>query len=123
MFHALFTKRTKAAPSVRPPWNEIVELMRDKGPELEDGETLVKTLFGANGEMRCVIFKTDRGFFRYRLERLCSWDDAEWAAYSCDKGFLPGMWITQADPASLFETEQLAMNELVNSPEYREYFE
>ncbi len=123
MIRALFTKKTKAAPSVRPPWNEIVEFMRDKGLELEDGETLVKTLFGANGEMRFVLFETDRGFFRYRLERLCGWDDDEWAAFSRDKGFLPGMWIPQTDSVSIFETEQLAMNEIINSPEYREYFE
>ena len=125
MFRALFTKKAKAAQSVppRPPWNEIVEFMRDKGLELEKGEMLIRTLFGENGEMRFVIFKTNRGFFRYRLERLCGRDDDEWAAFSRDKGFLPGMWIPQTDPASLFETEQLAMNELVNSPEYREYFE
>lgn len=125
MFRALFNKKAKAAQSVppRPPWNEIVEFMRDKGLELEEGEMLIRTLFGENGEMRFVIFKTNRGFFRYRLERLCGRDDDEWAAFSRDKGFLPGMWIPQTDPASLFETEQLAMNELVNSPEYREYFE
>lgn len=120
---ALFTKKAKAAQSVRPPWNEIVEFMRDKGLELEGGERLVKTLFGANGEMRFVLFETDRGFFRYRLERLCGWDDDEWAAFSRDKGFLPGMWIPQTDSVSIFETEQLAMNEIINSPEYREYFE
>ena len=55
MIRALFTKKTKAAQSVRPPWNEIVEFMRDKGLELEGGERLVKTLFGANGEMRLII--------------------------------------------------------------------
>ncbi len=108
-----------------PPWPEIVETMYDQSlPNNADVE-IIKIIYSTDREKRIIVFKeSKRGVYEYDMERLCPWDEEEWLYVSRDPDTLPAMWVPFGSPfISIFGTEQEAWNDLVNSREYKMYFE
>ena len=66
------------------------------------------------------------GFFRFSYEEVCVYDEREWTslfAYIDNRN--PGWWETKGYSfhASFYGTEEIALNELKLTPEYKQFFE
>ena len=105
-----------------PSWEEIVKIMYDKN--LAFGEEIVKVIYSQDKTNRFVVLKSEKGFYTYCFETIFPFDEEEWKYVSQDKDALPAQWETPAVAASysLFETEEIAMRELLCTPEYKKFF-
>ena len=121
------SKDDKRAP-VRPlpSWPEIVEMMYNQPPFVSPYvDEIIKVVYSADREKRYIITRNrNYGFYQFQMEQLCAWDDEEWLYISHDPNALPAMWHSFGySGGSFFGTEQDAWNELVSTPEYKEYFD
>ena len=124
---SLFPRKDSAQTPVRPlpPRSEIVKMMHERSPSVPTDTEIVKVIYSADQEKRVIITRNRKhGFYQFRMERLCAWDDEEWLFISRSPDALPAMWTDFGNTGiSFFGTEQEAWNELVNTPDYKKYFD
>ena len=123
---SLFPSKDKWAPArPLPSWPETVETMYKQAPSVSSDLALIKVVYSADREKRYIITRNSKyGFYQFQMEQLCAWDDEEWLYISRDPNALPAMWHSFGySGGSFFGTEQEAWNELVSTPEYKEYFD
>lgn len=119
-FSMLFRRKSKIGNPQYPPWNEIVDIMQNKGLKFIDYE-VVKVLVSANKMHRCVITKSSEGYFSYVFEYLEKYDEEELRFLSPNK--LPAYWVSRADGfRSIFGDIDSVLRELKTDPEYKTYF-
>ncbi len=100
---------------------EIIEVMKDRDVNGIDGER-VGVFFSADKTRRCIITKSDNGFFSYSFEKLELYDEEEmrWL----EKDALPAYWQPYgAGPRPVINDMDVLMRELKAEPEYKNYFE
>lgn len=102
----------KAAPKPEvppmPSWEETVDIMYDKS--LGSSE-LLKVIYSNDKTKRYILYKSDRGYYKYTYEMLHGFDEAEWVYVVRSDNYLPGYW-QEASPScvsSFFGTEEEAM--------------
>ena len=122
----LIHRNTPAAevqePRTKPSWQEIVEIMYDKG--LSFCDEIVSVTYSENKENRVVITKSKGGYYKYVIEQIMEYDDSEWFYVSRFPDCLPGEWISLGNSGfSFFGTEEEAWNEIRNDPYFKLYFE
>ncbi|MDE7395368.1 MAG: hypothetical protein K2M95_04540 [Clostridiales bacterium] len=89
--------------------------------ELQYADAAVaEVLFSDDKTRRCVITKSDEGFFSYRFETLEAYDE-EWLRMM-PKDSLPAYWIPDSGRKSVFGDMNTLMRELNAEPEYRMHF-
>lgn len=98
-----------------PSREEIVRFMRDEG--LPAGT--LETLYTADGEVRCVIFRTASGYVSYCFERLAVFDEEAYRHSAA-----PGVWQPFPAPYAVpvYTSLRDLKRELVRAPEYLTYF-
>lgn len=113
----------KIVTSDMPPLHKIVEMMYDKYLDAFSDE-VIRVVYSKDKTMRYVILKDEKGLFKYCLEAIYQFDEEEWKYIFSDKECLPAMWEPYCGKYrnSIFATENDAMKELKEEPEYKLYF-
>ncbi|MDO4153937.1 MAG: hypothetical protein Q4E21_03685 [Clostridia bacterium] len=119
----LFSQKEQQEVPPIPPFDEIVELMFDKGLNTFANQ-VVKVIYSKNKTMRYVILKNENGLFTYRLEKIYPFDADEWKYISGENNALPAMWepFQGICGKSVFANEKDLLREMQTEPEYRRYF-
>lgn len=102
-------------------WNEIIEIMQDKGLQRVDDE-VIKVLFSTDKTHRCIIIKSNKGYLSYVFENLIAFDEDELCFLSPDA--LPAYWVPRGGGLKpIFSDMDSLMRELKSEPEYKLYFD
>ena len=106
-----------------PTWDTIVEMMYDKHLDNFTYE-VVDVIYSKDRSMRYVIFKKGNGLLTYQLEAIYQFDEDEWRFICFNDNVLPAMWepIQRNAGRSYFENMAELRKEMVNEPEYKQYF-
>ena len=123
LFKRLFckNKKIKSVPML-PTWEEIVELMYNKGLDHFVDE-VVLVLYSKDKSKRYVLLKRQDGFYTYTCEQIYVYDAEEWQYVYENERTLPAMWaVIVGGSNSIFERLDDALNELKNESEFKTYF-
>lgn len=105
-----------------PTWEEIVELMYNKGLDHFVDE-VVLVLYSKDKSKRYVLLKRQDGFYTYTCEQIYVYDAEEWQYVYENERTLPAMWaVIVGGSNSIFERLDDALNELKNESEFKTYF-
>lgn len=106
-----------------PSWEEIIEIMYDKSLEFSNGVSIIRVIYSNDKDKRYILFKSDRGFYKYIYQEIRGFTDYEWPYLAnLDE---PAFWQevrSGAFEVSIFGTEEEAMKTLVSEPNYLAYF-
>lgn len=106
-----------------PSWDEIVEHMQDK--QLSGfAHKIVKVIYSKDRLRRIILLQSENGFFTPQFERLYVWDEDEWFYFGKDNIY-PAFWQLEESffQKSIYASEEIALNEIKQTPEYKTYFE
>ena len=123
-FKRLFKKRGRSTDApLMPSWNEIVEMLYDKGLDAFSDE-VVNVVYSKDKSMRYVVFKDEKGFLTYQLEAIYQFDVEEWKYICSNNDALPAMWepFRGIVGRSVFSREDDLLREMKEEPEYKQYF-
>lgn len=123
LFKRLFCKnrKIKVVPTL-PVWEEIVELMYDKGLDHFIDEVIL-VLYSKDKSKRYVLLQRQDGFYTYTCEQIYVYDAEEWQYVYENEHTLPAMWAAIVGGSnSIFERLDDALNELKNESEFKTYF-
>ena len=106
-----------------PPWETVIEIMYDKHLDAFSNE-VAKVIYSKDRSMRYVILKMDNGLLTYQLEAIYQIDEDVWRYICSSDNALPAMWepFRGIDSKSLFESMEELRKEMMNEPEYKQYF-
>lgn len=98
-----------------PSREEAVRFMHDEGLPPET----LETHYACGGEVRCVIFRSAKGYVTYCFERLCFLDAEEYRHSA-----VPAVWQPMPEGACqpVYTSLRDLKRQLIFEPEYRTYF-
>ena len=122
-FNKIFRRKRNADIPPMPTWDTIVEMMYDKHLDNFIYE-VVDVIYSKDRSMRYVIFKKGNGLLTYQLEAIYQFDEDEWRFICFNDNVLPAMWepIQRNVGKSYFENMAELRKEMVNEPEYKQFF-
>ena len=108
-----------------PPMEEITEKLSREEPKLVDCE-IIRVIYSRDKTKRFILFRSDKGFYKYTYEQIFVFDEEEWGIVShIHENPYPAYWgsVDSFCARSFFGTEEDALSALKQETEYLQYFE
>ena len=122
-FSRIFRRKSKTGIPPMPPSETVIEIMYDKHLDAFSDE-VAEVIYSKDRSMRYVVLKRDDGLLTYQLEAIYQFDEDEWRYICSSDNALPAMWepFRECDGKSLFGSMEELRKEMMNEPEYKQYF-
>ena len=107
-----------------PPMEEITEKLSREEPKLVDCE-IISIIYSRDKTKRFILFRSDKGFYKYTYEQIFVFDEEEWGIVSrIHENPYPAYWdsVDCFCARSFFGTEEDALSALKQETEYLQYF-
>ena len=105
-----------------PEWNEVVELLHDKNLVFP-GSSVEIVIYSEDKSRRCIVLKSDNGFYTYRFEQIYQYTEEEWIYFGNDSDAVPGFWTdVESRNTSIFSSLEETVKELEHEGAYKTYF-
>ena len=97
-----------------PSFEEITNRMFDKDLD-RIIDKLVQVIYTKNNSERYVIFKNEKGQFKYRHEKIFLYDENEiiWTGWNENSDFPPAYWAPVDEPNSFYGQEEDIIKEVL----------
>ena len=121
----LFPKKQPVFRREMPTWEEILDHMQGEEPA-SFADTVVRIILSNDRSKRIIILQSDHGYYKAVYEEIRVWDEYEWNYFCNDPDRYPAWWepvTSSINSKSFYGTEDDAIKAVINSHEYKMYFE
>lgn len=122
-----FKKRKQYKCPDMPSYDEIVNMMYDKGLSFAENLEIIDVIYSNDKAKRFIVLKCLNGFYKYTYEEICVCDKDEWEHLNrCGlEDIEPGWWEPKdrSSSYSFFGREEEALTSIKETSEFRLYFD